>query len=49
MASDSVNNGGSYLYLGLAGETGRGRLVHSGLFRMADGSNKWEALRDGLP
>src|SRR3984893_16072775 len=39
----------SYLYLGLAGETGRGRGVHSGLFRMADGSGEWEALARGLP
>src|SRR5580704_12867856 len=39
----------SYLYLGLAGETGRGRVVHSGLFRMADGSGEWEALERGLP
>ena len=27
----------SYLYLGLAGETGPGRVVDSGLFRLADG------------
>src|SRR6266446_9257066 len=39
----------SYLYLGLAGETGRGRVVHSGLFRLADGSGEWEALARGLP
>ena len=39
----------SYLYLGLAGETGPGRPVHSGLFRLADGANELEALQNGLP
>jgi photosystem II stability/assembly factor-like uncharacterized protein len=39
----------SYLYLGLAGETGRGRVVHSGLFRLADGSGAWEPSHRGLP
>ena len=39
----------SYLYLGLAGETGRGRVVHSGLYRMKDGDGEWEALTRGLP
>src|SRR5205823_2603650 len=39
----------SHLYLGLAGETGRGRVVHSGLFRLTDGSNDWEAIQRGLP
>ena len=39
----------SYLYLGLAGETGRGRVVHSGLLRLADGSDEWEPLQRGLP
>src|SRR5947207_835216 len=39
----------SHLYLGLAGETGKGRVVHSGLFRLTDGSNEWEALPRGLP
>ncbi len=34
----------SYLYAGLAGETGPGRPVDSGLFRLADGHNEWEAL-----
>ena len=36
-------------YLGLAGETGPGRPVDSGLFRLADGGNEWEALQRGLP
>ena len=40
---------GPYVYLGLAGETGPGRPVHSGLFRLADGANEWEALQNGLP
>ena len=39
----------SYIYLGLAGETGPGRVVHSGLFRMTDGSEEWEPLQQGLP
>jgi photosystem II stability/assembly factor-like uncharacterized protein len=49
MATDILNNQASYIYLGLAGETGRGRVVHSGLFRMADGSDQWERLEHGLP
>ena len=47
--SSNDNNHPSYLYLGLAGETGRGREVHSGLFRLADDSNEWEAIERGLP
>ena len=39
----------SNLYLGLAGETGPGRVVHSGFFRLPDGGNEWEALQRGLP
>jgi photosystem II stability/assembly factor-like uncharacterized protein len=46
MTSD---NHKSYIYLGLAGETGRGRVVHSGLCRLADGSDEWEPLHNGLP
>src|SRR6516165_11181464 len=49
MAIHDTNNQNSYVYLGLAGETGRGRLVQSGLFRMADGSEDWERLERGLP
>ncbi|MBV8456972.1 MAG: hypothetical protein JO122_10205, partial [Acetobacteraceae bacterium] len=49
MATDGVRNQKSYLYLGLAGETGRGRVVESGLFRLADGGDEWEALQRGLP
>src|SRR6202050_5900507 len=49
MATNGVNDQRSYIYLGLAGETGRGRVVQSGLYRMADGSDEWEVLHRGLP
>jgi photosystem II stability/assembly factor-like uncharacterized protein len=49
MATDDLNNQSSYVYLGLAGETGRGRVVHSGLFRLTDGSDEWQVLQRGLP
>src|SRR5437588_87078 len=49
MASDGRNDLRSYLYLGLAGETGPGRAVHTGLCRLADGSDEWELLQSGLP
>src|SRR5437763_14158947 len=49
MTNASANSQPAFLYLGLAGETGRGRVVHSGLFRLADGSNEWETLQRGLP
>ena len=49
MASDGRNDQRSYLYLGLAGETGPGRPVHTGLCRLADGSDEWELLQRGLP
>ena len=49
MASDGRNDQRSYLYLGLAGETGPGRPVHSGLCRLADGNHEWEVLQRGLP
>src|SRR6516164_4353005 len=39
----------SYTYLGLAGETAGGRVVHTGLYRLADGGEEWEALANGLP
>ena len=47
MAADTTND--SHLYLGLAGETGHGRVVQTGLYRMADGGDDWEALHNGLP
>ena len=49
MATDGTNNQRSYVYLGLAGETGRGRVVQSGLFRLPDGGDDWEPLQHGLP
>src|ERR1700751_377533 len=49
MATDRNNNQKSYVYLGLAGETGRGRVVQYGLFRLPDGGDEWEPLRRGLP
>jgi photosystem II stability/assembly factor-like uncharacterized protein len=49
MTISRANDHRSYLYLGLAGETGRGRLVESGVYRMADGSDEWEPLQHGLP
>src|SRR5579875_2860920 len=39
----------SFIYAGLAGETGPGRLVQSGLYRLADGEEEWEPLQRGLP
>lgn len=38
----------SYVYVGLAGETAPGRVVKSGLYRLADGDDRWQALADGL-
>ena len=49
MANEHTNDQRSFIYLGLAGETGRGRTVESGLYRLADGSDEWETLRNGLP
>jgi photosystem II stability/assembly factor-like uncharacterized protein len=49
MAVDSTISRKFFLYLGLAGETGRGRTVQSGLFRMADDSEEWERIEHGLP
>jgi len=39
----------SYVYVGLAGETTPGRVVKSGLYRMAHGDDRWELLTHGLP
>jgi photosystem II stability/assembly factor-like uncharacterized protein len=41
--------GKSYVYVGLAGETAPGREVRSGLYRMAEGDDRWELLAKGLP
>ena len=49
MATNGKNGKNSYVYLGLAGETGRGRVVQSGLYRMADGGDEWQTLQHGLP
>jgi photosystem II stability/assembly factor-like uncharacterized protein len=39
----------SYVYAGLAGETAPGRVVKSGLYRLAEGNGGWELLTNGLP
>ncbi len=39
----------SYVYVGLAGETAPGRVVNSGLYRMADVDGEWETITNGLP
>ena len=44
MATSGVNDQRSFIYLGLAGETGRGRTVESGLYRMADDSTEWQPM-----
>ncbi|MBI3629650.1 MAG: hypothetical protein HY217_08765 [Candidatus Rokubacteria bacterium] len=40
---------GSYVYVGLAGETGPGYTAKSGLFRSRDGEAPWERVGAGLP
>ena len=42
-------NATSYVYVGLAGETGPGRPVQSGLYRMGAGDSRWELVTRGLP
>ena len=49
MPDSAMNSTPSFLYAGFAGETGRGREVHSGLYRLEDGAAAWEKLHDGLP
>jgi photosystem II stability/assembly factor-like uncharacterized protein len=39
----------SYLYVGLAGETGSNRQVQSGLYRSSGDGDDWEVLERGLP
>ena len=42
MAKKNGKSQQSYIYVGLAGETGGGgRPIHSGLYRLADGENQW--------
>jgi photosystem II stability/assembly factor-like uncharacterized protein len=40
---------GSYVYVGLAGETGPGYTAKSGLFRSRDGESPWERVGAGFP
>ena len=49
MATNGANDQRSFIYLGLAGETGRGRTVHAGLYRLTDGDNEWQPMHTGLP
>jgi photosystem II stability/assembly factor-like uncharacterized protein len=44
-----TTNRTSYVYVGLAGETAPGRVVKSGLYRMAVDGERWELLTHGLP
>lgn len=44
-----ATNQESFVYVGLAGETAPGRVVKSGLYRMAVGEDCWELLSRGLP
>src|SRR5437879_5800121 len=39
----------SFVYAGLAGDTGLGYTVQSGLYRSQGGESPWEAIGDGLP
>ena len=39
----------SYVYVGLAGDTGPGRVIKSGLYRMAADAGEWEIVVKGLP
>jgi photosystem II stability/assembly factor-like uncharacterized protein len=45
----TTGNQTSYVYAGLAGETAPGRVVKSGLYRLAEGNGGWELLTHGLP
>lgn len=49
MATNGSNNGTSYVFAGLAGETAPGREVQTGLYRMAEGGGEWQRLNNGLP
>jgi photosystem II stability/assembly factor-like uncharacterized protein len=49
MATGTSGNRTSYVYAGLAGETAPGRVVQSGLYRMAEGDTEWQVLTHGLP
>lgn len=49
MTTHMSGNRTSYVYAGLAGETTPGRMIKSGLYRMAAGNGGWELLTQGLP
>ena len=49
MATGKLDSHKGYIYAGLAGETGPGRIIKSGLYRMADGDGGWQVLTEGLP
>ena len=45
----TAGNHKTYVYAGLAGETAPGRIIKSGLYRMAEGDSEWTVLSSGLP
>ena len=49
MTTNISNSQKTYVYAGLAGETAPGRMVKSGLYRMAVGNGGWEVANNGLP
>ena len=44
-----MSSADSYVYVGLAGETGPGYTVRTGLYRSQDGETPWERIAGGLP
>ncbi|HJU16404.1 MAG TPA: YCF48-related protein [Stellaceae bacterium] len=49
MTTNGASDQSSYLYIGLAGETGPGRPVHAGLYRLSEDGGEWEKIERGLP
>jgi photosystem II stability/assembly factor-like uncharacterized protein len=49
MPSSTSSNRSSHVYAGLAGETGPGRVIKSGLYRMTNDEGDWELLTNGFP
>ena len=49
MSASPASTQPSYVFAGLAGETAPGRIMHSGLYRIAPGDDSWELLDEGLP
>ena len=47
MATSTSNT--SFIYVGMGGETAPGRHVDTGLYRLAEDSEAWETLTEGLP